>query len=132
MPRGGCWGRCIIPAQRLDEPNWKSGKNEWWTFRRADGAPSGLAGLWNVWTDKGTGEQFESYTMLTLNADVHPWMRRMHKPDPKFGPDEQDKRSVIPIESGDVDQWLEGTVEQAAALLKLAHLDAFDARPSAP
>jgi putative SOS response-associated peptidase YedK len=37
--------RCIIPAQSFDEPNWESGKNEWWTFRRTDGAPLGLAGL---------------------------------------------------------------------------------------
>ena len=29
--------------------------------------------------------------MLTLNADIHPLMNRMHKPDPKLGPDRQDK-----------------------------------------
>ncbi|MEJ8852178.1 hypothetical protein [Variovorax rhizosphaerae] len=49
--------------------------------------------------------------MLTLNADAHPLMNRMHKPDPKVGRDEQDKRSVVPIERGDVDQWLEGTMK---------------------
>jgi hypothetical protein len=27
--------------------------------------------------------------MLTLNADAHPLMRGMHKPDPKLGPDQQ-------------------------------------------
>jgi putative SOS response-associated peptidase YedK len=80
--------RCIIPAVSFDEPNWESGKNVWWRFRRADGAPWGLAGLWNTWTDKTTGEVVESY-MLTLNADIHPLMNRMHKPDPKLGPDRQ-------------------------------------------
>jgi putative SOS response-associated peptidase YedK len=95
--------RCIIPAVSFDEPNWESGKNVWWRFRRADGAPWGLAGLWNTWTDKTTGEVVESYTMLTLNADIHPLMNRMHKPDPKLGPDRQDKRSVVPIELEDVD-----------------------------
>ena len=44
--------RCIIPAADFDEPNWESGKNVWWRFRRADGRPWGLAGLWNTWTDK--------------------------------------------------------------------------------
>ena len=39
--------RCIIPADVFWEPCWESGKNEWWSFRRADGAPWGLAGLWN-------------------------------------------------------------------------------------
>jgi putative SOS response-associated peptidase YedK len=122
--------RCIIPALSFDEPNWESGKNQWWQFRRADGMPWGLAGLWNTWTDKSTGEVHESYTMLTLNADEHPLMNRMHKPDPKLAHDKQDKRSVIPIEFGDVDQWLAGTVEEARALLRLAPVEEFDAGPA--
>lgn len=123
--------RCIIPADWFDEPNWETGKNEWWRFRRADGEPWGLAGLWNTWTDRASGEVHESYTMLTINADDHPLMRRMHKPDPKLGPDEQDKRSVISIEQADVDQWLAGTVKEAHELLRLAPVEAFDAGPSA-
>jgi putative SOS response-associated peptidase YedK len=71
----------------------------------------------------------ESYTILTLNADHHPLMNRIHKPDPKVPPDQQDKRSVIPIERGDVDQWLAGTVEEAQQLLKLAPVEVFDAGP---
>lgn len=63
--------------------------------------------------------------MLTLNADAHPIMSRMHKPDPKLGPDEQDKRSVIPIEAADVDAWLYGTQDQAKALLRLAPPEVF-------
>ena len=122
--------RCIIPATTFDEPNWETGKNVWWTFSRPDGAPWGLAGLWNAWTDKLTGEVHESYTMLTINADTHPLMSRMHKPDPKLGPDQQDKRSVIPIERGDVDQWLAGTVKDATELLRLAPDYAFIGAPS--
>lgn len=121
--------RCIIPAMDFDEPNWESGKNEWWRFRRADGDPWSLAGLWNTWVDKSTGVVHESYTMLTLNADQHPLMRRMHKPDSKFGPDQQDKRSVIPIEAADVDTWLAGTQDEARALLRLSAADLFDAGP---
>ncbi len=30
-----------------------------------------------------------------------PLMSRMHKPDPKLAHDEQDKRSVIPLDAGD-------------------------------
>lgn len=70
--------------------------------------------------------------MLTLNADAHPLMRRMHKPDPKLGPDEQDKRSVIAIEQSDVDQWLAGTAQEAQALLRLSPVEAFAAGPSTP
>ena len=103
----------------------------WWRFQRTDGAPWGLAGLWNVWTDKTTGEQHESYTLLTLNADAHPLMRRMHKPDAKLAADAQDKRSVVPIEAADVDVWLAGTVEQASKLVRLAPVETFEAGPAA-
>ena len=67
--------------------------------------------------------------VLTINADRHPLMSRMHKPDLRLGPDEQDKRSVVPIELVDVDQWLHGTVTEAAKLIKLAPVEAFDAAP---
>ncbi len=121
--------RCIIPALAFFEPNWESGKHVPWCFRRADGAPWGLAGLWNTWVDKATGEVVESYTMLTLNADAHPLMKRMHKPDPKLASDQQDKRSVVPIEAADVDLWLSAPPEQAAQLVRLAPAELFEAQP---
>ncbi|WP_321575571.1 hypothetical protein [Delftia tsuruhatensis] len=68
--------------------------------------------------------------MLTINADAHPLMSRMHKPDPQLPADRQDKRSVIPIELGDVDQWLAGTVKEASELLRLAPVEVFDAGPA--
>jgi hypothetical protein len=70
----------------------------------------------------------ESYTMLTINADDHPLMGRMHKPDPKLPPDQQDKRSVIALADGDVDVWLADTQQQAQALLKLPPVEWFEAR----
>lgn len=121
--------RCIIPATSFDEPCWETGRNVWWSFQRRDGQPWGLAGLWNTSIDKDSGELVESYTMLTINADAHPLMRRMHKPDSRLGPDEQDKRSVIPIELGDADQWLQGTLADATRLLALAPVEVFEAAP---
>ena len=121
--------RCIIPAAAFFEPNWESGKHVPWIFRRPDGDPWGLAGLWNTWTDKGTGEMVESYTMLTINADAHPLMRRMHRPDSKRPPNMQDKRSVVPIEAADVDAWLFAPVSVAAPLMRLAPADAFNGAP---
>lgn len=106
------------PSVTFDEPCWETGRNVWWTFRRADGRLWGLAGIWNTWTDRASGELHESYSMLTRNADDHPIMSRMHKPDPKLGPDEQDKRSEIAIEEEDVDQWLTGTAEEVEPLLR--------------
>lgn len=122
--------RCVIPATSIDEPCWETGKNVWWRIARADGAPWGLAGVWNTWTDKETGEVLESYAMLTINADAHPLMSRMHKPDPKRPPDAQDKRSVVPIALSDVDHWLHAPLDQAARLVRLSpELDAYIATP---
>jgi putative SOS response-associated peptidase YedK len=117
--------RCIIPALSFDEPCWETGKNVWWRFHRADGAPWGLAGLWNTWTDKASGEIIESYTMLTINADHHPLMSRMHKPDPKLPPDQQDKRSVVAIEFADVDAWLNASADEAARLVRVTPVEVF-------
>lgn len=117
--------RCIIPAWSFDEPCWETGSNVWWTFTRADNTPWGLAGLWNTWVDNTSGEVVESYTMLTINADGHPIMSRMHKPDPRFNPDEQDKRSIIAIELSSVDQWLNGSRQDALALVRTPDLEHF-------
>ncbi|OYV00817.1 MAG: DUF159 family protein [Burkholderiales bacterium PBB5] len=117
--------RCIIPAEAFFEPCWETGKHVPWRFTPADGGLWGLAGLWATWTDPATGELVESYTMLTLNADGHPLMGRMHRPDPKRPPEMQDKRSVVPIATADVDTWLQAPVQQAAQLIRLAPTQAF-------
>ena len=128
----GPWSRgqrCLIPADSFLEPNWESGKNQWWRFRRSDGAPFGLAGLWNTWTDRATGEIVDSYTMLTINADADPLMSRMHKPDPKLPDDQQDKRSVVVVEPTDFGTWLTGSIDEARGLIRLAPTAVYVAGP---
>lgn len=68
--------------------------------------------------------------MLTINADAHPLMSRMHKPDPKRPPNMQDKRSVVPITRADVDTWLFAPLVEAAQLVRLAPVGAFDGQPA--
>jgi putative SOS response-associated peptidase YedK len=103
-----------------------------WRFSRSDGQPWGLAGLWNTWVDPATGEVVESYTMLTINADAHPLMRRMHKPDPQRAAQAQDKRSVVPLEADDWDRWLHAPLADAAGLVRLAPAEQFRAEPQGP
>jgi hypothetical protein len=88
--------------------------------RRSDNDPDTL----------GSRFMLESYTMLTVNADAHPLMSRMHKPDPKLGPDQQDKRSFVLLKAHDFDQWLAGTLEEARQLINLTPVEAFDAAPA--
>ncbi len=121
--------RCIIPAASFIEPCWETGRHIPWRFTQPNGEPWGLAGLWNIWTDKATGELVESYTMLTVNADAHPLMNRMHRPDLQRPLHMQDKRTVIPIGLSDVDAWLFSPVAEAEKLMRLAPADAFEGRP---
>jgi len=79
-----------------------------------------VVGQWGLIPDKSTSEVVESYTMLTINADDHPLMSRMHRPDPMLPVDQQDKRSVVAIEQADVATWLLGDLEAAARLVRPA------------
>lgn len=114
--------RCLIPAWSYDEPYWGTGKNIWWRFWRADGAPWALAGLCSEWTDPETGEVVPNYTMLTQNCDGHPLLSLMHKPDGATPPD---KRAVVPIEPQHWDQWLHGTASDAEALIQVPPVNLF-------
>jgi putative SOS response-associated peptidase YedK len=131
----GPWARgqrCLIPAMDYDEPYWGTGKNIWWRFGRADGQPWALAGIWSDWTDHETRELVPSYTMLTQNCDQHPLLNRFHKPDPSLPADKQDKRAVVPIEREHWDEWLHGSIEQAAALIRLPSEELFRHGPADP
>lgn len=122
--------RCLVPANSFDEPFWGTGKNIWWRFRRADGAPWAIAGIWADWTDPETGEMVLSYTMVTMNADDHPLMRQMHRKDEKRPVEKQDKRSVVPLDPSVWDQWLNGTPDEAMAALALPSLDIYAHGPA--
>lgn len=104
--------RCLIPADSWDEPYWGTGHNVWWRFSQVDGAAWALAGLWDVWTDKRTGNTVNSYTMITQPAAVHPVLSKMHRPG-------KEKRSVVPIQRADWAVWLTGKPDLARALMRL-------------
>lgn len=57
-------------------------------------------------------------------------MSRVRKPEPKLGPERQDKRSVVPIEMADVDRWLFGTVDDARTLVRLPPVEVLAAGPA--
>jgi hypothetical protein len=57
-------------------------------------------------------------------------MSRVHKPEPKLGPEQQDKSSVVPIEMADVDRCLFGTVDDATTLVRLPPVEVFAAGPA--
>lgn len=101
---------CIIPAQSFFEPDWRSGKAVPTRITLASDEPMGLAGLWAQWRSP-EGETVHSFTMLTINADEHPFMRNFHKP-------QDEKRSVVILSPDRYDDWLQASAVDSADFLK--------------
>lgn len=92
---------CIIPAEAIYEPDWRSGKAVETRISTTDGSPLGVAGLWSYWkSDKG--EVVHSFTMLTINAASHPLMQNFHKPA-------DEKRMVVILPPERYLDWLVAT-----------------------
>lgn len=100
--------RCIIPCDVFFEPDWRTGKCIWTGFRRSDNLAMGVAGLWDKWINKSTGEFKQSFTMLTINASQHALMRNYHKPN-------DEKRMVVILEESQYQDWLMCSAEQASS-----------------
>lgn len=88
---------CVIPVQAFYEPNYENGRTVRWRIERADREPFGLAGIWE---QVRRGDDFAwSFSILTINADEHPLMRRFHAPG-------TEKRSVVVLPDDAWHAWL--------------------------
>jgi putative SOS response-associated peptidase YedK len=103
---------CIVPAEAIFEPNYASGKAVRWKIAQAEGKPLGIAGIWD-WRPHGGPDDrpLVSFSMLTVNADRHPLMRRFHKPG-------DEKRMVVILEPEQYDAWLHTSADKAAAFFQ--------------
>jgi putative SOS response-associated peptidase YedK len=97
---------CVIPAVSFYEPSYETGKPVRWEIGSADGSPLGIAGIWEYKQDGPNGLPLISFSMLTVNADTHPLMRRFHKPD-------DEKRMVVILAPEQYDEWLYCTADEA-------------------
>ena len=89
---------CIIPAEAIYEPDWRSGKAIPTRISSTNGSPLGIAGLWSSWKSE-KGEVVHSFTMLTINATSHPMMQNFHKPT-------DEKRMVVILPPDRYQDWL--------------------------
>jgi putative SOS response-associated peptidase YedK len=101
---------CVIPAEVIYEPDYRSGRPVPARISLADGAPMGIAGLWSRWKSP-QGEIVYSYTMLTINAEDHPLMRLFHKPG-------DEKRMVVILPVDRYDDWLQARPEQSQPFMR--------------
>ncbi len=110
---------CIVPAEAIYEPDWRSGKAQATRIARADGQPLGIAGLWAAWRAP-TGELVHSFTMLTLNADAHPLMRQFHRPT-------DEKRMVAILPEAHYADWLNAPAQHSRDWLQLYPAELLEA-----
>ncbi|CUI99962.1 SOS response-associated peptidase [Achromobacter aegrifaciens] len=121
---GNAWRRaqhCIIPADAIFEPDWRSGAAVATRFTRADGAPLGIAGLWDRYRD-AAGQWQESYTMLTINADQDPLFQNYHQAG-------KEKRMVVILPEGAYQDWLTAPVADTRDFLVPYPADRLVATP---
>lgn len=98
---------CIIPAESFFEPNYESGKPVRWKLSQVNDAPLGLAGIWEWRPNGGPADQpLISFSMLTINADAHPLMKRFHRP-------EDEKRMVVVLRPDQYQAWLTAAADEA-------------------
>jgi len=103
---------CIIPADALFEPDWRSGRAVSARLGSADGAPLGVAGLWSCW--RAQDQEIFSFTMLTVNAAADPVMREMHKPG-------EEKRMVVVVPPARYGDWLDLPARDSLEFLQAQH-----------
>lgn len=101
----------LVPMLNYFEPCWESGRALRWRMAPASGEPFAVAGLHERFTDRETGETLHSFTLLTVNADHHPLMGRMHRPG-------DEKRMLVIVPPAHYADWLHATPEQAAQCLQ--------------
>lgn len=108
------WSRnqfCIVPAENVFEPNYETGKAVRWRISHVDDRPLSVAGIWE-WKPSGPeGLPVLSFSMLTINADEHPLMKRFHKPG-------DEKRMLVLLEPDQYQGWLEGALVNDEALYR--------------
>lgn len=120
------WRRqhCVVPADWVYEPDWRSGRAVNTRVKRADGEPMGLAGLWDMWEDPASGESLFSFALMTVNADDHALMRHLQQPD-------DEKRMVVVLPEDRYDAWLSARPEESMGFMRQypAELLAVEADP---
>lgn len=108
--------RCIVPASGFYE--WTKtarGAKQPYLIRRKNGQLLGLAGLWESWVDRATGEVVETCTIITCPANS--LMAELH-----------DRMPVI-LDPAHYTRWLDPGVPEAEELLRPCPEDWLEAVP---
>jgi putative SOS response-associated peptidase YedK len=97
------------------EPSYLTGKSVRTPIRASSGEPLGIASIWDTWTDTLAGKVVTSFSLITINADEHPFMNTFHRPN-------DEKRTVVCLRPELFDAWLSTTPENAHQFLQLSSI----------
>jgi putative SOS response-associated peptidase YedK len=106
----------IAPMRHYFEPCWENvahsrDRSVRWRIGVTGAELVSVAGLWERWIDPLSGECADSFTLLTVNADGHAVMGRMHKPG-------EEKRMPAIVAAGEETRWLQATASEAKDCLQ--------------
>ena len=91
-----------------------------------------IAGIWSEWTDPTTGEIVPNFALITFNANSHPLLKRLHRPEVDkatrrpLSPELQDKRGEAHIQPECWMKWLTAGVDAAMPMLVAPPVEFFD------
>ena len=95
----------LVPVDTFYEPKYIDGKSYWYSVSREDGDPFTVAAIYDDAIIEG--EKVRSFSMLTINANQHPFMKQFHNPN-------DEKRSIIVIPEESRQDWLHCDHEEAS------------------
>lgn len=110
----------LIPMQSFFEPCYESGKAVRHKIERQDLEPFTVAAIWELWSDHL--DRVHSFSMLTINADHHPFMKRFHKP-------QDEKRSLIIVPPDLRKDWINANHRTAQELIFEMSAEQFQTSP---
>jgi len=112
----------LVPVDTFYEPKYIDGKSHWYAISREDGDPFTVAAIYDDAIIEG--EKVRSFSMLTINANQHSFMKQFHNPN-------DEKRSIIVIPEESRQDWLHCDHEEANEFF-FEMRDEFIAKPRDP
>jgi len=94
----------LVPVETIFEPKYIDGTPHWYGISREDGLPFTLAAIYEDTVIDN--KPVRSMSLLTINADHHPFMKQFHKPN-------DEKRSIIVIPEDNRMDWLNCDASEA-------------------
>jgi putative SOS response-associated peptidase YedK len=113
----------LVLVDDFFEPSYESGRATRWRIGLETGGPFAIACLWDRWERSGSDERVVSFSMLTINADDHPVMKRFHK-------EGDEKRTPVIVRPERFQVWLNATPEEAKAMMTWADMPELASAPA--